>query len=72
MTLRRPRSYKAHSFGCVLVWLIALGIAAGADEQKRRTIRLTCAGWWLGWRSATIARNVHPQARCKEAIAESG
>ena len=72
MTLRRPGGYKAHSFGCVPVRLIALGIAAGADEQKRRTIRLTCAGWWLGWLSATIARNVHPQARCKEAIAESG
>jgi hypothetical protein len=32
----------------VLVWLIILAIAAGADESKRRTIQLTCAGWWLG------------------------
>jgi hypothetical protein len=54
------RSYKAYSFGCVLVWLIILAIAAGADESKRRTIQLTCASWWLGWLSATIARHVYP------------
>ncbi len=50
------RSLKAYSFGCALVWLIVLKIAAGADESKRRTIQLMCAGWWLGWRSETIAR----------------
>jgi hypothetical protein len=61
------RSYKAYSFGCVLVWLIILAIAAGADESKRRTIQLTCAGWWLGWLSATIARQVYPPPRYGEA-----
>jgi hypothetical protein len=60
-------SYKAYSFACALVWLIVLAIAAGADESKRRTIRLTCAGWWLGWLSATIARRVHPPRRHGEA-----
>ena len=60
-------SYEAYSFGCVLVWLIILAIAAGADESKRRTIQLTCAGWWLGWLLATIARQVYPPPRCGEA-----
>jgi hypothetical protein len=30
------------------------------DVQTRNTIRLTCAGWWLGWVSASIARVVYP------------
>ena len=55
------KSYTAYGIGCVVTWLAILAIAAGAaDEAKRRTIRLTCAGWWLGWVSATIARQVYP------------
>ena len=61
-------SYKRYSFGCMLVWIIVLAIAAGADESKRRPIQLTCAGWWLGWLSATIARHVYPPPRCQEAL----
>ncbi len=38
-------SYKAYSFGCALVWLIVLAIAAGTDVSERRTSQLTCAGW---------------------------
>jgi len=60
-------SYKWYSFGCMLVWLIILAIAAGADESKGRTLQLTCAGWWLGWLSATIARQGYPPPRYGEA-----
>ncbi len=60
MRIRR-RTYAAYSIASAVVWLIILGISARiADENKRRTIRLTCAGWWLGWLSATIARHVYP------------
>jgi hypothetical protein len=51
----------------MLVWLIVLAIATRADDSKRRTIQLTCAGWWLGWLSATIARQVYPPPRYGEA-----
>jgi hypothetical protein len=59
----RHGSYKGYSLGCALVWVIILAITAGADESKRRTIQLTCAGWWLDWLSAAIGRQVYPPPR---------
>ncbi len=61
--MRRPRSntYPGHSVGSAAVWLVILAIATGAaDESNRHTIRVTCAGWWSGWLSATMARWVYP------------
>lgn len=58
------RTYTAYGIACAVVWLVVLAIAgAAADESKRRAIRLTCGGWWLGWLSATIARQVYPPPR---------
>ena len=57
----RRNTYTGYSIGCAVAWLVGLAIATRvADESKRRAIRLTCAGWWLGWLSATIARQVYP------------
>jgi hypothetical protein len=57
----RLKTYTAYGIGSAVAWLVILAIATGAaDESKRRTIRLTCADWWLGWLSATIARQVYP------------
>jgi hypothetical protein len=60
--MRAPRgSYGRYGVGCALAWLVALAVAARVpDEGKRRAVRITCAGWWLGWLSATIARQVYP------------
>jgi len=55
------KTYTTYGIGCAMVWLVILAVTSrGDDEDKRRTIRLTCAGWWLGWLSATIARYVYP------------
>lgn len=57
----RRRTYAAFGIGCAVVWLVILAVTStSTDESKRRTIRLTCAGWWLGWLSTTIARQVYP------------
>jgi hypothetical protein len=58
---KRSGSYTTYSIGCALAWLLALTIArARVAEAQRRGVWLTCAGWWLGWLSATIARRVYP------------
>lgn len=58
---KRARTYWSYSIGSALAWLVALAIAQRApDTAKRRAIRVTCAGWWLGWLSASIARYVYP------------
>lgn len=60
----QSKTYTAYGIGCAVVWLVILAVTAGAvDQGKQRTIRLTCAGWWLGWLSATIAREVYPPPR---------
>jgi hypothetical protein len=54
-------TYVRYSVGCAGVW--ALILAAGArtlDPEEWDRLRLTCAGWWMGWTSATIARVVYP------------
>ncbi|HXY44146.1 MAG TPA: hypothetical protein VEH29_08150 [Acidimicrobiales bacterium] len=60
----RRGSYTSYGIGCALVWLVILAITSvTTDESKRRTIRMACAGWWLGWLSATTARYVYPPPR---------
>ena len=47
--------------GCAGVW--ALILASGrrwADPEDWDRLRTTCAGWWMGWTSATIARAGYP------------
>jgi hypothetical protein len=58
---RRTRSYTAYSIGCVIVWSLILAITRLlADDKRREHIQIVCAGWWLGWLSATIARYGYP------------
>lgn len=57
----RLHTYTAYGIGCAVVWAaILIGTERQTDSQTRKTIRLTCAGWWLGWTSASIARVVYP------------
>jgi hypothetical protein len=60
----RRRSYAAYSTGGALAWTVILVIATRTDDEKKhRPARLTCAGWWLGLISATIARHIYPPPR---------
>jgi hypothetical protein len=40
------------------------------DPVSWDRLRLTCAGWWMGWLSATIARAVFPPPGKLEPAAE--
>jgi hypothetical protein len=42
------------------VWAVILGVVAARDKEKFRTILPVFGGWWMGWTSATIARDVYP------------
>lgn len=60
----RSKTYAGYSVASAVAWLVVLAAAAGvADDSKQRSIRVTCAGWWIGWLSATIARWVYPPPR---------
>ncbi len=53
-------TYKAYSLGCLVVWAaILVTVATRADDTHVQAVLLVCAGWWLGWLSATIARYVY-------------
>jgi hypothetical protein len=58
------KTYTGYSIGCGIAWAIALAIGRGiADKQKQHDMVVCCAGWWIGWVSATIARAVYPPPR---------
>ncbi len=60
-SLKARHTYTAYGIGCAAVWaVILIATQRRTDSQTRNTIRLTCAGWWLGWISASIARVVYP------------
>jgi hypothetical protein len=60
----RLNTYTAYGIGCAAVWAVILIVTQRrTDSQTRITIRLVCAGWWLGWTSASIARVVYPPPR---------
>jgi len=59
----RRHTYTAYSIGCAGVWGVILLAGRRLDSQARKTLRLVCGGWWMGWTSATIARIVYPQPR---------
>ena len=57
----RVRTYTGYSVSCAGVWVLIL--AAGkrwADPRDWDRLSVTCAGWWMGWASATIARVAYP------------
>jgi hypothetical protein len=57
----RLDTYTAYGIGCAAVWAaILIATQLRTDSQTRNTIRLMCAGWWLGWISASIACVVYP------------
>jgi hypothetical protein len=57
----RLGTYAAYGIGCAAVWAAILIVTQRrTDSQTRNTIRLMCAGRWLGWMSASIARLVYP------------
>jgi hypothetical protein len=61
LVLVSETTYAKYSVSCVGVWLLIL--AAGkrwSDPEDWDRLRLTCAGWWMGWLSATIARASFP------------
>jgi len=56
------RSYKAYSIGLLVAWGIALSIVwwlRGDPAFERAST--ACFGFFLGWLSTTIARNVYPK-----------
>ena len=62
----RMESYTAYSVGCAIVWAVILAIlAATGKKDKLRTIFPVCAGWWMGWTSATIARYGYPPPKSR-------
>ena len=65
-TSERLESYTAYSVGCAVVWTIILGVlAATANKETLRKVGLGCAGWWMGWTSATIARWGYPPPKSR-------
>lgn len=64
-------TYRQYSVGCACVWGVIL--AAGErrlDPEARDRLRLTCAAWWVGWTSATIARAAYPPPKKLDPVAE--
>jgi hypothetical protein len=62
----RPGSYTAYSVGCAMVWAVILAAFAGTGKrEKLRAVLPVCAGWWIGWTSATIARYVYPPPKSR-------
>jgi hypothetical protein len=58
---RRFNTYTSYSVACAIVWAVILvGVSLAGDSATRRTFLLICAGWAIGWLSATIARFVYP------------
>lgn len=54
-------TYRTYAIGCVVAWLLVLLVTERtADASRRHAVLVTCAGWWVGWLSATIARHVYP------------
>lgn len=56
------KSYKRYSLGLVIAWAIVLGVNWSLGGAARfHTVSLVCMGFFLGWLSTTIARNVYPK-----------
>lgn len=58
------RTYAGYSIACAIVWAVVLAVVwTTTSETTRHTYALVCAGWFIGWLSATIARVVYPPPR---------
>ncbi|HEY9712798.1 MAG TPA: hypothetical protein V6C72_04975 [Chroococcales cyanobacterium] len=58
------KSYKAYSIGLLVAWGIALSLIWHVRGQAAfESSLLVFAGYFLGWVSTTIARNVYPKER---------
>jgi len=57
---KRSNTYAGYSVGCAIVWTVILTLVAVARPEHLHTFLLVCAGWVIGWISATIARRVYP------------
>jgi pimeloyl-ACP methyl ester carboxylesterase len=57
------RNYTGYSFGCAVAWAAVLILVAAVYPDRLHTYVLVCAGWVIGWISATIARSVYPPPR---------
>jgi pimeloyl-ACP methyl ester carboxylesterase len=54
------RNYTGYSIGCAVAWAAVLTLVAAVYPERFHTFVLVCAGWVIGWISATIARSVYP------------
>ncbi len=58
------KSYKTYSIGLFIAWGIALALIwclkGGTALESASKV---CMGFFLGWISTTIARNVYPKER---------
>jgi hypothetical protein len=68
----RLNTYTGYGIGCAAVWAALLATARRVlDAENWNLLRISAAGWWGGWLSATIARVAYPPAR-KLSEAEQG
>lgn len=57
----RVNTYAGYSISSAAVWVLILALGERRlDRDTKKTLRLSCAGWWSGWTSATIARAGYP------------
>jgi hypothetical protein len=57
----RLNTYTGYSVGCAVVWAALLATGRRLlDTKSWDMLRLSAAGWWGGWLSATIARVGYP------------
>lgn len=59
-------TYTGYSIGCAIVWAVILAVVAVTQPGRLYTYVLVCAGWLIGWISATIARSVYPPPKRKQ------
>ncbi len=68
---QRRDTYLAYSIGCACVWGIILLLGQRRlDSRNRTALQIVCAGWWMGWTSATIARIAYPPPKALTPVAE--
>ena len=56
------KSYRAYSVGLFVAWGFALGLVWWLKgDAAFETASKVCLGFFLGWVSTTIARNLYPK-----------
>jgi hypothetical protein len=69
---RLKNTYTVYGIGCAAVWAALLATGRSVlDAKNWNLLRISAAGWWGGWLSATIARVAYPPPR-KLSEAEQG